>query len=157
MQLEVHTENNGSNDDADLLLEWLQGDLPKTSVLIFTVKDEVSEKNRFAKAIQEVGRYVSFNLLEKGSSLNRDPLYKKVVEKFATFNKKITPRAFEQLRTRTGGDMHTIAEAINKIINFVGEKQQIDETDVRNLVTQTTYDRIFDLTDAIGKRSLDKH
>ena len=153
MQLEVHTENNSSNDDADLLLEWLQGDLPKTSVLIFTVKDEVSEKNRFAKAIQEVGRYVSFNLLEKGSSLNRDPLYKKVVEKFATFNKKITPRAFEQLRTRTGGDMHTIAEAINKIINFVGEKQQIDENDVRNLVTQTTYDRIFDLTDAIGKRS----
>ncbi len=153
-QLEVHSENSSSSDnDTDMLLEWLQGDLPKTSVLIFTVKDEVSERNRFAKAIQEVGRYVSFDPLEKGPSLNRDPLYKKVVEKFATHNKKITPRAFEQLRSRTGGDMHTIAEAIDKIINFVDDKQQIDEFDIRNLVTQSAFDRIFDLTDAIGKRS----
>ena len=153
-QLDGHYENGGSDGDADLLLEWLQGDLPKTSVLIFMVKDEVSKTNRFAKAIQEVGgRYVSFDPLEKGTSLNRDPLYKKVVEKFATFNKKITPRAFELLRNRTGGDMHIIAEAINKIINFADDKQQIDELDVRNLVTQSAFDRIFDLTDAIGKRS----
>ena len=152
-QLEVDSENSTSGDDADLLLEWLQEDLPETSVLIFTVKDEVRENNRFAKAIQKVGRYVSFDPLEKGGSLSRDPLYKKVVEKFSTYNKKITPRAFEQLRNRTGGDMHMIAEAINKIINFVGDKPQIDETDVRDLVTQSTFDRIFDLTDAIGKRS----
>ncbi len=152
-QLETHSEGNGGNDDANLLLEWLQEDLPETSVLIFTVKDEVRTRNRYAKAIQEVGRYVSFDPLEKGGSLNRDPLYRKVVEKFETYNKKITPRAFEQLRSRTGGDMHTIAEAINKIINYVGDKHQIDELDVRNLVTQLTFDRIFDLTDAIGKRS----
>ncbi|MDE0483933.1 MAG: DNA polymerase III subunit delta [Candidatus Poribacteria bacterium] len=152
-QLDVHSESSGNDGDADTLLEWLQGDLPDTSVLIFTVKDEVSERNRIAKAIQEVGKYVSFDPLEKGPSLNRDPLYKKVVEKFATYNKKITPRAFEQLRSRTGGDMHTIAEAIDKIVNFVEDKQQIDELDIRNLVTQTTFDRIFDLTDAIGKRS----
>lgn len=152
-QIEVHSDQNNSNDDTDLLLEWLQGDLPKSSVLIFTVKDDVSERNRIAKVIQQVGRYVSFDPFEKSTSLNRDPLYKKVVEKFASYNKKITPRAFNQLRTRTGGDMHTIAESINKIINFVGDKQQIDENDVRNLVTQTTFDKIFDLTDAIGKRS----
>ena len=152
-QFDDHTVVNSKNGDADLLLEWLEGDLPKTSVLIFTVKDEVNQNNRFAKAIQKVGRFASFDPLKKGSSLNRDPLYKKVVEKFATYNKKITPRAFEQLRSRTGGDMHLIAESINKIINFVGDKKQIDEFDVRNLVTQTTFDRIFDLTDAIGKRS----
>ena len=152
-QLDTHSENRNSNQDADLLLEWLQEDLPKKSVLIFTVKDEVSDRNRFAKAIQEVGRYFSFDPQERRGSLNQDPLYKKVVDKFATYNKKITPRAFEQLRQRTGGDMQTIAEGINKIINFVGDKHQIDEADVRNLVTQSTYDRIFDLTDAIGKRS----
>lgn len=153
-QLDIHLEQSSSDDDADMLLEWLEGDLPKSSVLIFTVKSEVSKSNRFAKAIQEVGRYASFDPLEKGSSLNNDPLYKKIVEKFATYNKKITPRAFEELRNRTGSDMHTIAEAINKIINFVGDKHQVDELDVRNLVTQTTFDRIFDLTDAIGKRSI---
>ena len=152
-ELDNQSESRSSDSDTELLLEWLQEDLPKTSVLVFTIKDEVSERNRFAKAIQDVGRYVAFNPQERRGSLNQDPLYKKVVDKFATYNKKITPRAFEQLRQRTGGDMQTIAEAINKITNFVGDKHQIDEADVRNLVAQSTYDRIFDLTDAIGKRS----
>lgn len=152
-QLDEHQEVRSSNEDTELLLEWLEGDLPDTSVLIFVEKDEVSSNHRIAKAIGKVGRYVSYDPLEKGTSLNKDPLYKKVMDKFATYNKRITPRAFEQLRNRTGGDMHMIAEAINKIINFVGDKQQIDEVDVRNIVSQSTYDSIFDLTDAIGKRS----
>ena len=112
------------------------------------------ERNRVAKAIGAVGRYRSFDPVEAGPSLNRDPLYKKVTEKFSEFNKQITPRAFTQLRTRTGGDMHTIAEAINKIVDFVGDKRQIDEQDIRNIVTQNTFDNIFDLTDAIGRRSI---
>lgn len=152
-ELDSRSESRSSDNDTDLLLEWLQEDLPETSVLVFTIKDEVNERNRFAKVIQDVGRYVAFNPQERRGSLNQDPLYKKVVDKFATYNKKITPRAFEQLRQRTGGDMQIIAEAINKITNFVGDKHQIDEADVRNLVAQSTYDRIFDLTDAIGKRS----
>ena len=152
-QLDIHTTEAGTADDIDLLLEWLQADLPKNSVLIFIVRGPVNQRNRLVKAIESVGRYRSFDPMEAGPSLNRDPLYKKVSEKFNEFNKQITPRAFTQLRTRTGGDMHTIAEAINKIIDFVGDKRQIDEHDIQNIVTQNTFDNIFDLTDAIGKRS----
>ena len=152
-QLDTYATEAGIVDDVDLLLEWLQDDLPKHSVLIFTVRGPVSERNRVAKAIEAVGRYRSFDPVEAGPSLNRDPLYIKVSEKFGEFNKQITPRAFTQLRTRTGGDMHTIAEAINKIVDFVGDKRQIDEQDIRNIVTQNTFDNIFDLTDAIGRRS----
>ena len=153
-QLDTYPTETDDTDDVAVLLEWLQGDLPKNSVLIFTVQGPVNERNQIVKAIQTVGRYRSFDPVEAGPSLNRDPLYKKVSDKFAEFNKQITPRAFSLLRTRTGGDMHTVAEAINKIVNFVGDKRQIDEQDVRNMVTQNTYDGIFDLTDAIGKRSV---
>ena len=152
-QLDIHTTETGATDDIDLLLEWLQADLPKNSVLIFIVSGPVNQRNRLVKAIEGVGRYRSFDPVEAGPSLNRDPLYKKVSEKFNEFNKQITPRAFTQLRTRTGGDMRTIAEAINKIIDFVGDKRQIDEHDIQNIVTQNTFDNIFDLTDAIGRRS----
>ncbi len=155
-QLDTYAVEASATDDVALLLEWLQGDLPKSSVLIFTVRGPVSERNRVVKAIEAVGRYRSFDPVEAGPSLNRDPLYKKVSEKFAEFDKQITPRAFSQLRTRTGGDMHTIAEAINKIISFVGDKRQVDEQDVQNVVTQNTFDNIFDLTDAIGKRSIEQ-
>ena len=152
--LDTLDADTGTGDDIDLLLQWLEADLPKNSVLIFTVRGSVSQRNRAVKAIEAVGRYISFDPVEAGPSLNRDPLYKKVSEKFGEFSKQITPRAFTQLRNRTGGDMHTIAEAINKIVDFVGDKRQIDEQDIRNIVTQNTFDNIFDLTDAIGKRSI---
>ena len=154
-QLDTYaTETGTADDDIDLFLEWLQADLPKNSVLIFTVRGPVNTRNRVVRAIETVGRYRSFDPVEAGPSLNRDPLYKKVSEKFSEFNKQITPRAFAQLRTRTGGDMYTIAEAINKIVDFVGDKRQIDEQDIQNIVTQHTFDSIFDLTDAIGRRSI---
>ena len=153
-QLDTYAAEADDTDDTALLLEWLQGDLPKNSVLIFTVRGAVNERNRVVKAIETAGRYRSFDPLEAGQSLNRDPLYKKVSEKFAEFDKQITPRAFSQLRGRTGGDMHSVAEAINKIVNFVGDKRQVDEQDVRNMVAQNTFDGIFDLTDAIGKRAI---
>ncbi len=153
-QLDTHAAGTGAADDIDLLLEWLQADLPKNSVLIFTVRGSVNERNRVVKVIETVGRYRSFDPVEAGPSLNRDPLYKKVSEKFSEFNKQITPRAFTQLRTRTGGDMYTISEAINKIVDFAGDKRQIDEQDIQNIVTQNTFDSIFDLTDAIGRRSI---
>ena len=153
-QLDTYPMDTDDVDDVAVLLEWLQGDLPKNSVLVFTVRGPVNARNQIVKAIEAVGRYRSFDPVEAGPSLNRDPLYKKVSDKFAEFDKQMTPRAFSLLRTRTGGDMHTVAEAINKIVNFVGDKRQIDEQDVRNMVTQNTYDGIFDLTDAIGKRSI---
>jgi DNA polymerase-3 subunit delta len=152
-QLDLYSTEISAVDDVELMLEWLQGDLPKNSVLIFTVRGTVSERNKLVRAIESVGRYRSFAPLEAGTSLNRDPLYIKVSEKLAEFDKQITPRAFSQLRLRTAGDMHTIAEAINKIVNFVGDKRQVDEQDIRNVVTQNTFDSIFDLTDAIGRRS----
>ena len=154
-QLDTYaTTEPDDTGDVAVLLDWLQGDLAKHSVLIFTVQGAVNERNQIVKAIEAVGRYRSFDPVEAGTSLNRDPLYKKVSDKFAEYGKQITPRAFSMLRTRTGGDMHTIAEAINKIVNFVDDKRQVDEQDVRNMVTQNTFDSIFDLTDAIGKRSV---
>ena len=153
-QLDLYTTETSTVDDVELMLEWLEGELPKNSVLIFTVRGAVNERNRLVRAIESVGRYRSFAPVEAGPSLNRDPLYIKVSEKLAEYEKQITPRAFSQLRIRTGGDMHTIAEAINKIINFVGDKRQVDEQDIQNVVTQNTFDSIFDLTDAIGKRSV---
>ena len=152
-QLDVYSTEISTVDDVELMLEWLQADLPKNSVLIFTVKGDVSGRNKLVRVIESVGRYRSFAPVEAGTSLNRDPLFIKVSEKLAEFNKQITPRAFSHLRTRTGGDMYTIAEAINKIVNFVGDKRQVDEQDIRNIVTQNSFDSIFDLTDAIGKRS----
>ena len=149
---ELHYIPEATND-AELLIEWLEGELPKSSVLIFIFNGSVDVRSRLVKAINRVGRYVSFTPLESGQSLRNDKLFQGVTRKLEGFGKKITPGAFNLLRKRTGNNMSLIFEELDKLIAFVGEKTQIDERDIQTLVAHSSFDSIFALTDAVGKRS----
>jgi DNA polymerase-3 subunit delta len=50
--------------------------------------------------------------------------------------------------------MRQIVDELDKLITFVGDRPQIEKKDIEELVTQTGFDVIFDLTNAIGQRSL---
>jgi DNA polymerase-3 subunit delta len=153
-QIDDFQHISGAADDTETLIEWLDGELPKTSVLIFTVKGNVDGRSRLVKLIGRVGRYASFASLEPGRSSQKDRVYQGVSRKLETFGKKISPSAFNILQRRTGNDMHLIAEAIEKIIAFVGEKTRIDERDIETVIAQSSFENIFALTDALGKRSV---
>jgi DNA polymerase-3 subunit delta len=153
-QIEDLPQLSAAPDDTELLIEWLQGDLPKQSVLIFTFKDNVDERSRLVKAIDQAGRYVSYAPVEVGKSVQQDKVFRSVSKKLEGFGKKISPTAFKLLQERTGNDMHLIAEAIEKMVAFVGEKTRIDDRDVETLIPQSSFENIFALTDAIGKRAL---
>ncbi len=141
-------------DDTELLIEWLQGALPKTSVLIFTFTGSVDGRSRLVKAIERAGRYVSFASLEVGQSLQQDDMFQRVSSALEEVGKKISPSAFHLLQKRTGNEMRLIFEELEKVVAFVGSKMRIDERDIQNLVVQSSFDNIFALTDAIGKRAL---
>lgn len=143
-----------ATNETELLIEWLDGTLPKSSVLIFTFNGSVDARSRSIKAIDRVGRYVSFALPELGQSLQQDELFQSVSRKLEEFGKKITPGAFNLLRKRTGNNMRLIFEELEKLLAFVGEKTRIDERDIQTLVIQSNFDNIFALTDAVGKRSM---
>ena len=153
-QIDDFQHISGAVDDTEILIEWLDEKLPKTSVLIFTVKGNVDGRSRLVKLIGRVGRYASFASLEPGKSNQQDRVYQGVSKKLETFGKKISPSAFNLLQKRTGNDMHLIAEAIEKIIAFVGEKTRIDERDIETVIAQSSFENIFALTDALGKRSV---
>ena len=145
---------SGAADDTEILTAWLGEDLPQNSVLIFTVKGNVDGRSRLVRLIGRVGRYVSFASLEPARAGQQDRVYQSVSKKLETFGKKMSPNVFNLLQKRTGSDMHLIAEAIEKIVGFVGEKARIDERDIENVIAQSSFDSIFALTDALGKRSI---
>ena len=145
---------SGGSDDTELLIEWLQGALPETSVLIFVLKGNVDARSRLVKAIDRVGRYVAFDPLETETSVQQDILFQEASKKLEAFDKTITPSAFNLLRKRTGNNTHLIFEEIEKIVAFVGATQRINDVHVQQLVAQSSFDDIFALTDALGKRAL---
>ena len=147
-----------SVSDVDRLLEWLQDRPAPSTVLIFAVTSALDGRGKVVKAISDVGKVVNFGRLRRAYYVNRDPMYRMAMDRLREYKKTIAPDAFSELQKKTGnGDyvnMRQIFDELDKLVTFVGERQRIEKSDVEELVTRTGSDRIFDLTNAIGQRSL---
>gem|GEM_PF-97789 len=147
-----------SASDVDRLLEWLQERPAPTTVLIFAVTSALDGRGRVVKAISHAGKVVDFGRLRQAYYVNRDPIYRMAMDKLREYKKTIAPDAFSELQKKTSnGDyvnMRQIFDELDKLVTFVGERQRIEKSDVEEVVTRTGSDRIFDLTNAIGQRSL---
>lgn len=144
-------------DDIENLTRWLQGSLPKQSVLILVINGSVDKRGRLVKLIQQKGYYHSFDPIDENKAVasQKDSLYHKIVTKFSQNNKKITNKAIQELRGRNNGNLYAIAECIKKILALCEDSDEITDKDVIQVVTQNQYNNIFDLTDAIGAKSID--
>ena len=140
--------------DVDQLLEYLQDGLSPTTVLILTSSSTLGGNTKAVKAISKVGTAANFVQLRQSRYVNRDPMYQIVVDKLKESGKAIAPDAFMELQKKTGNDMRQIFDELNKLVTFAGKRQRIEKSDVEELVSRTSSDRIFDLTNAICRKSL---
>lgn len=65
---------------------------------------------------------------------------------------KVTREASAMLRQFVGTNLTELNNELMKLKDYLGERTQIEAADVLQVVSQTRVDRIFDLTDAIGRR-----
>jgi len=143
-----------SVSDIDRLLEYLAEGSSPTTVLIFAMTSALDGRSKMIKAVSKAGTVVNFGKLRQSRYVNRDPMYQMVMDRLREYNKTISPDAFSELQRKTGNDMRQIFDELDKLVTFVGERLRIEKGDVEELVSRTAFDRIFDLTDAIGRRSL---
>jgi DNA polymerase-3 subunit delta len=143
-----------SVSDIDRLVEYLEEGSSPTTVLIFAVTAALDSRSKVVKAVSKAGTVVNFGKLRQSRYVNRDPMYQMVMDRLRECKKTISPDAFSELQRKTGNDMRQIFDELDKLVTFVGERLRIEKGDVEELVSRTAFDRIFDLTDAIGRRSL---
>jgi DNA polymerase-3 subunit delta len=143
-----------SLSDKDRLLEYLDKGTPPTTVLIFALTSSIDSRSKLVKAISKAGTVASFSRLRQSYYVSSDPMYRIVADKLKKHGKNITPDAFSELQKKTGNDMRQIFDELDKLVTFVGDRLRIEKRDIEDLVTKTSFDRIFDLTNAIGQRSL---
>ncbi len=65
---------------------------------------------------------------------------------------KVSREAVALLLQFVGANLTELNNEINKLKSYIGDRDQITEHDVLQVVSRSRVDRIFDLTDAIGKR-----
>lgn len=65
---------------------------------------------------------------------------------------KVTREAISLLLQFVGANLTELNNEIQKLKSFIGDRDEITENDVLQVVSRSRVDRIFDLTDAIGSR-----
>lgn len=147
----ANTTNSGA---LDRLIEWLENRTSSTSVIIISVNITLSPNDKIVKVVSQVGRALNFSRPRPLSNIMRDPTYKIVSDELEKYNKTISAEAFSELRNKTGNDLGQIFDELDKLITFVGDRKQIEKRDVEDVVAKTDFEKIFDLTRAVGQRSL---
>jgi DNA polymerase III subunit delta len=121
--------------------------LPDTTTLIALIDDELPTSSSLLKAAQEYGKVIQCTL-PKGAALESW-----IHKRAQALGVKITPEATSLLANFTGNQLRMLANEIDKLATYVGDRAIIDLEDVRLLSASAQEARIFDLTDALAQRN----
>lgn len=118
--------------------------IPESTCLIF-VETEIDKRNRLYKEVKKYGRVVEFGTQKE------DTLLKWVLGMLKKEEKSITRETLLLLLTKTGTDMQSIKNELEKLLAYTVGRDTITSEDVEKVcVTQTT-NRIFDMINAIAE------
>lgn len=121
--------------------------LPETTALIVLVDEELPASSTLLKAAREHGKEIHC-VLPKGAALETW-----ISKRAQSIGVKITPEAAALLANYIGNQLRLLANELDKLATYAGERAAIDVDDVRKLSAQVQEARIFDLTDALAQRN----
>jgi DNA polymerase-3 subunit delta len=76
--------------------------------------------------------------------------------RMAKQGKKLSEDGADYLVEVVGDHLHDLENALEKVFLYVGQKATIELSDVEGIVSNVKISTVFDLTDAIGHRNLEK-
>ena len=69
-------------------------------------------------------------------------------------NKSMSPATYSALYEKTGFDLRNFSSNLEKLINFVGDREKINISDVETVLQRTKADPLYELTNALAERNL---
>ena len=128
------------------LTEYVSDPSPSTC-LIFE-GDKIDQRKKFFLEIKKHGTLVEF---KRPYEYQLAPFIR---EEAAAYGKKLEPAAQEALIYLVGNNLQELAVEIEKVSVFIGKRDTIRMADIREIVSDTRVDSIFELTDAVGRKDL---
>ncbi len=148
-------DRSGRGGGENLLEQTLGAGFAGGNVLVLTCL-AVDRRRTLFKLISDIGAVVDLSLAE-GSGRQAREDRKGAVEGHINGvlkeeGKRIDPRALALLTARTGDDLQTISRELDKLVCYVGDRDRIDEGDVREVVSLSREQAIYEIMDAVGER-----
>lgn len=138
----IVVQDSGFFKNASDMVDFMDT-FPDTTYLVF-VEREVDKRNRLYKWMSKNG------CITECKAQNAAMLAKWIAGYAKRANKAISPQASELLVERVGTDMELLSGEIEKLIGYVGERHDIEISDVEAISSGVTVSRIFEMIDAVA-------
>jgi len=141
-------KDGAKQDSKEKLVEYLKN-VPDYTVLVF-YEEEIDKKLKTVNIVKKNGLVVEFSLQKPAE------LVRWVVKVMKSYNKEISMEDASHLVEVCEPGMTEILNEVNKLVMFVGERTRITVQDIEKVCTKSVKSRIFDLTDAVAEKNLDR-
>ena len=146
-------------DETVALQRAIEKGFPRNNHLLITT-DIVDKRRSLYKTIKDRGVVIDC-AVPKGDRradkmAQEDVLLQKMTEILKPNNKEMDKGAYLALMDMTGFDLRTFCGSLEKLIDYVGERNTITVEDVESVLKRTKKDPIYDFTNAIADRQIEK-
>ncbi len=146
-------------DNAAFLQKAVEKGFPKGNYLIITT-DMVDKRRKLFKTIREQGMIIDCSVPKGDRRADRMAqeavLSERMNEILDQFGKQMDKNAYMALYEMTGFDLRTFSNNLQKLISYVGDRKNITNHDVKSVLKRTKKDPIYDLTNAVSERNIEK-
>lgn len=126
------------NDLADYIKS-----IPDTSIIVF-IEKEIDKRNRLYKAVKDMG------VISEMNGMDEKNLKLWIASLFQKAHKKLTENTIVYLLNKTGTDMTTLTNEVEKLICFAMDREVITMKDIDEICTTQITGKIFQMIDMIG-------
>jgi DNA polymerase-3 subunit delta len=146
-------------DDADVLNDAIISGYPTTNHLIL-ITDLVDKRRRLYKTIKKVGVVIDCSVPKGNRSADKRQQQEALKSHMKRILKKVgktmAPGGFESLYEKIGTDMRSFNSELEKVVTFVGDRDEILPADIEKISKRTKQDPIYEMSNAIAERDTHK-
>ncbi len=132
----------------EVLSAYVKNPSPSTCLLL--QGEKIDQRKKFFTEIKKSGDLVECKRLYE----NQLPAF--IKNETLLRGRKIEPAAAEMLVYLVGNNLQELISELEKAILYVGEAQEIKVSHVRAIVSDSRVNSVFELTDALGEKKLEK-
>jgi DNA polymerase III subunit delta len=139
-----------SSGDENVILEFVQEGVPEDTYLIMTALS-VDKRNRLFKAFDKNGHVEELKPRFDKSTVKLDKSYfqRSIREFLNSRSKTITSEALDLAFNKSGKDIRRIRSEFDKIVSYLGNRTEINITDIQELFLDFHEAAFFDLSRAV--------
>lgn len=119
---------------------------PSLSTCLIFVISKIDKRKRLHTQLEKFGKSVVF------WSLRDEQVIAWISERVKTSGKRIAFQAASLLQGLVGNDLKGLANEIDKLLIYIGDREEIGLEDVKNLAPDVKEYTIFDLISAVGRK-----